>query len=141
MKKIQPKANKEKGTIFSIAIGTAVSVLCMLLLSVLLTVLVENEAVSSTMVTIAALCIHAISVFAGSMLSLTGQKGRIAVVAGTVTASYFLMQICVNMLFFSAGFEGVAAGLVSMLVGGVIAVLIKSRLGQKKKYRAKVRSR
>jgi MFS family permease len=141
MNKTSSMGKKDSGVAMNIVLGGLISIICMLLLSVLLTVLVENETVSISSVSVFTMAIHLLSVFLGTILSITLEKGRIAVIAGIITVAYLVVLLCVNMLVFSAGFNGFGAGILSALAGGVLAILLKGRLMGKKKYKIKKRSR
>lgn len=141
MKKTSPMGKKDGSVVINIALGVLISLISMLLLSVLLTVIVEKETVSFSSVSAFTIAIHIISVFIGTIVSVTLEKGRIAIVAGIVSGAYFVVLLCANMLIFSAGFDGVGAGILSILAGGLFSVLVKGKLMGKKKHKIKMRSR
>ena len=141
MKKISSMAKKETGIAVHIALGVLLSAICTFIMSIILTVMVENETISPGATSSFAIGIHAISVFIGSMLSLTLGKGRIAVVAGIVAVCYLVVLLCINMLIFSSGFESIGAEMISSFAGGLLSMFLKIKFNGKKKHRMKVHSR
>ncbi len=141
MKKTRSTVMKDTNIITHIVFGVLLSLLSTLLMSILLTAMIEKEIISFEAIPAFTICVHAISVFVGTMLSVSIEKGRIAVVAGIVSACYFVILLCFNMLIFSAGFEGIGMGVVSVLAGGLLGTIIKSKFNGKKKHRIKLHSR
>ena len=141
MKKARSMTGKETGAAVHIILGVLMSVACTFALSILLAVLVEKEAVSISAVPTLSVGVHAISIFVGSMLSMTLEKGRIAIIAAIVAAAYLVILLCINMLIFSSGFEGIGATILSVFLGGLLSVFIKGKFSGNKKHRIKMRSR
>ena len=110
-------------------------------LIIVLAVMIEKEIIAVDAAPSFAVAIHAISVFIGSIISLSFEKGRIAMIAGVVATSYLLLLLCINMLIYSSGFAGLGGGVISAYVGSLLAVMIKSKISGKNKRRTKVRSR
>ena len=50
-------------------------------------------------------------------------------------------DLFINMLLFSEGFENLGISVLSIIAGGLIAVLAKSKTGRSKKRHIKMRSR
>lgn len=141
MKKRKSAGRKDTNILVHITFGILLSLTVSFLLSILATVLIENEVTPITSMNILMIGIHAVSVFIGSTLAITMEKGRIAIVAGIITACYFLILVCINMLVFSEGFAGLGTGMLGMMAGGLIAVLTKSKMSGTKKHRIKMHSR
>lgn len=141
MKKPRVTSEKNTGIIVHIVFGVLLAIGCAFILSILAATMVEKEIVSINSVSKITLLIHAISVFAGSLLSISLEKGRIAVVAAITTLSYLFVIVCMNMLFFSSGFQGVGGGIISCLIGGMLSIVIKGKHKGKSKHRMKIRSR
>ena len=124
-----------------ITLGVLLSLAVSLLFSILATITIEKEIISMESMNILMIGVHALSVFLGSILAISKEQGRIAVIAGAVTICYLLILVCINMLVFSDGFSGVGTGILGMLSGGLIATLIKSKMLGVKKRHKKMRSR
>ena len=124
-----------------ITLGVLLSLAVSLLFSILATITIEKEIISMESMNILMIGVHALSVFLGSILAISKEQGRIAVIAGAVTVCYLLILVCINMLVFSDGFSGVGTGILGMLSGGLIATLIKSKMLGVKKRHKKMRSR
>lgn len=132
---------KDTSILVHIAFGLLLSLIVSFLLSTLATVLIEKEITPIASMNMLMIGIHVLSVFVGTTLATSMEKGRIAIVAGIVTACYFLILVCINMLLFSEGFENLGIGVLSIIAGGLIAVLAKSKTGRSKKRHIKMRSR
>lgn len=141
MKKMHSKSKNDTGIIGHIGLGILISLICAVLLSIVLAVMIEKEIIAVDAAPSFAVAIHAISVFIGSIISLSFEKGRIAMIAGVVATSYLLLLLCINMLIYSSGFAGLGGGVISAYVGSLLAVMIKSKISGKNKRRTKVRSR
>ena len=132
---------KDTSILVHITFGLLLSLIVSFLLSTLATVLIEKEITPIASMNMLMIGIHVLSVFVGTTLATSMEKGRIAIVAGIVTACYFLILVCINMLLFSEGFENLGIGVLSIIAGGLIAVLAKSKTGRSKKHHIKMRSR
>lgn len=141
MKKARSITEKETGSAVHIILGVLLSVACTFVLSILLTVLVENEVISISAVPILSAVIHAISIFVGTLLSTAMEKGRIAIVAVIVVATYLIILLCINMLVFSSGFEGMGSTILSVFLGALLSVFINGKFFGRKKHQIKMRSR
>ena len=141
MKKTHSITGKDTGMAIHIGLGILLSLVSTIMMSILLTVLVENESVQLSSVPIFAFGMHTVSVLIGCTLSLTLEKGRAGIIAGIVTAGYIAVLLCINMLVFSAGFNGIWGSALSAAGGSLLAMLISGKLRGKKKHRIKVRSR
>ena len=141
MKKTRSMRKKDTGIAAHITVGVVLSLISTFIFSILLTILVEREVVSIKNAPMFVMGIHALSTIIGSMLAVFLEKGRIALVAGIVTAGYFLILLSINMLIFSSGFEGMGQCVLASLAGGLISVLINMRGSRKRKYNIKVHSR
>ncbi len=141
MKKARSMRKKDTGIAAHTAIGIVVSLVSAFIFSVLLSVLIERELVSFNNATAFTMGIHMLSILIGSIVAISLEKGRIALVAGIVTAGHFLILLCINMLIFSSGFEGIGQCVLASLGGGLISVLINMKRSRKKKYNIKVHSR
>lgn len=134
-------SKKEANIVIHIAIGAVTAVACAMLLTVLLTMLINHEAISINTMRLCTYVVHGISVFVGTMVSLFLEKGRGAIVAGAVAASYLTLLLCANMLFFADGISGLIGGILSILVGGALSLVTYVQFTGKKKIRIKMRSR
>ena len=141
MKNIRKTTGSTNNTTKGIGIGILISIFTAFLLSILLTVLVENETIRPESVPVVAAAVHAISVFFGAMVATTIEKGRIAVIAGISGAGYFILLLCINMLVFSSGFNYILSCAAGVLCGVLITILIKAKFAGKKKHRIKIPSR
>ena len=141
MKRAHSISMKDTGIIINVSLGILLTMVCAFLLSILLTVLVENERIHLSGIPVYLYGIHAISVFIGTLLSLTLEKGRLAIIAGIVAAAYFVILVSINMLVFSSGFEGIIGTAAGISAGGALSVLLKAKTGGGKKHKVKMRSR
>lgn len=141
MKKRQSAGKKDTSILVHIAFGMLLSLGISFLLSILVTVLIEKEVIPLTSLKVFMIGTHALSVFIGSILAISKEKGRIAIIAGMVAACYLLVLVCINMLVFSEGFDGLGTGILGMLAGGLIATLTKTKMFGVKKHHIKMRSR
>lgn len=141
MKRAHSISMKDTGIIINVSLGILLTMVCAFLLSILLTVLVENERIQISGISVCLYGIHAISVFIGTLLSLTLEKERLAIIAGIVAAAYFVILISINMLVFSSGFEGVIGTAAGILAGCALSVLLKVKQSAGKRHKVKLRSR
>lgn len=123
-----------------ITLGVLLSLAVSFLFSILATITIEKEIFSIESMDMLMIGVHALCVFLGSILAISKEQGRIAVITGAVTVCYLLMLVCINLLVFSDGFSGVGTGILGMLSGGLIATLLKSKMLGAKKHHKKMRS-
>lgn len=141
MKKRYSKTDKDTSIVIHIMLGLVLSLISLFALSIILTVLVEKEVIDIDIIPVLAGMPHAISAFIGTILGLSLEKGRIAIVTGVVAVLYLLMLLCVNMLVYSTGISGIGPAIIGILSGGALAALLFDKIGNRKKHRIKVRSR
>lgn len=141
MEKMRSIVGKNTNTAMHIGIGVGIALILSLVLSVVIAALVNNEVINISSIPLCMIPLHAISIFAGSMVSLLLEKGRVAVMAGIICACYLAVLLCINMLFFTDGFSGVLMGALGILCGGALAVLVNLKFSGQKKPRIKLRSR
>lgn len=141
MKKSNSSNRVGQGIIKHIAAGALLALASSLLLSVIVTMLVEKGYIAMGSTSIPIFVTHAISVFSGATLAIRIEKGRTAIVSGVVSAVYWLILLCVNMLIFTEGIEGVAFCCVAVTVGCLMAIGVNLHIGVKRKPTKKKHSR
>ena len=141
MKRVHSAKKKENNIITHITLGIILSLLSTFILSILITTLLDKEILELKAIPIITNISHALSVFIGTIVAITLHKEKLAIVAGTIAGTYLVIALCANMLLFSNGFEGIGAGIISIFIGGLIPILLKTMVFGKKRNTVKIRSR
>ncbi|MBR5022191.1 MAG: hypothetical protein IKY18_03190 [Oscillospiraceae bacterium] len=116
------KDGRSKST--AIIIGITVA----LLLSVLLTVAVSNLVLkgnlSEKLASGVIFVLRAISVLAGTLIGGSILKRDYLILIGIIASVYLIMLIGIGIVFFNGSFKNFLLGVISVLVGGVVALII-----------------
>ncbi len=141
MKMTRNAGSLKVGAIRHIILGVFVVVISATLLTILTAILVNNEVINMKALPVAMIAIHMVSSFLGTFVAASVEKGRIIITSAIVCACYFAILICANMIFYSSGFDGLLTGIISILVGGALAIPVKMKIGGAKKVHVKMRHR
>ncbi len=137
MKKINHQKGGDNATVLNVLWGILLSLCASIVLCVLLTAFIEKEVLSITTMGTGVLVVNTVSAFAGSMLSTALEKGKPAVICGIVCAGYIGVLLCINLLFFSSGFNSIVSTILATVVGGAAACAVKIGISSNPKKRKK----
>ncbi len=119
--------------VWAITIGAGVSVAVTILVSIISALAISNESLPQERIGLISALSQILSAFVGCMVA-TILAGRMPAVVSAITcAVYMTLLICSNILFMDGDLSRVGAGVLFILLGGVLAVGVKllSRKGKK----------
>lgn len=126
----------------SVGVGLILSILLSLAGAMLLTALIDKEAINQLSIDIPLVVIYMIAAFSGSYLSgkIAGEnKQYIPLIIGAV---YLVLLLSIKFMFFNGAFNNITTGLISILFAVILSNLLVIRTKQKpknKKMRAHFR--
>ena len=134
-------AHKTGGSSAALAIivGTLTTCLISFLLTIALTGLVMNGYIEKNETDVFVFFIRAISVMIGSLLASALSKEKILLTIGLTTGIYLMILLLLGFIFYNNAFRNFGAGVISALVGGACASIIKLKLPIKKKHFVKLK--
>ena len=130
---MQKNARKERSLSGSVLIGIVISLVCCLLLSMVVTVLVDSRKVQENSVVYASFFVLLISSFVGSLLAGMRAGEKMALVCGAVAGGVTLCLVGVTVAVFGAAFDGVPIALAAVVVGGVLGCILSAGKGRRGK--------
>lgn len=116
-------SKKERGLPEALGVGLLVGVVFTLLGTGLLAYLVEAETVEMSGVNSGSVVIHLIGSAITGLVAYGVMKRQRIVVAALSSLCYFLVQIGATALLFEGQYEGVGAGVLAIIGGGVLSIL------------------
>ena len=105
--------------------GVGASLIVSLLLSLLLTSITINGSITEDHAGKFVFAARAVSVLIGGLVSAGMEKGKYIPVIGMTALGYLLVVMGVGILFFDGGFREFGTGLISVVIGGCLACVIK----------------
>ncbi len=123
--------------IAGIAIGMAVVLVISFVLTAGLTSLIINGKLSEGTAGVFVFVIRAISVLAGGLVATTLVKERCLPIVGAVAAVYLLVLLGTGIAAFDGSFKNFIPGIMSVLIGGILACMIKLKPQKKRKTTAR----
>lgn len=116
-----------------ITIGTVIAAAISFLLSMGLTSLIAKGSISESSPGVYIFIIRSLSVLAGCLLATWIVKEKNLQIIGIVSCLYLLILLGVGIIMYDGSFHNFGLGLLSVILGGGIACIIKL-IPQKKKY-------
>lgn len=116
-----------------ITIGTVVAAAISFVLSMVLTSLITKGGISESSPGVYIFIIRSLSVLAGCLLATWIVKEKNLQIIGIVSCLYLLILLGVGIIMYDGSFHNFGLGLLSVILGGGIACIIKL-IPQKKKY-------
>ena len=120
-KKIMNK--KDKGLPEALGIGLLAGVILTLLGTGLLALLIGNETMDITAMSPGCIVIHLIGSALTGLVAYGVMKRQRIVVCALSALCYFLVQVGITALFFGGQYQGIGAGVLSIIGGGVLSIL------------------
>lgn len=137
-----PKTSKSNGSFpVGLAVGSLVALFIGFALSLVTTLLVENEVVPLSSMHTFSIVIHVISVFAGALTAQIIGKQKPAILAIATAGVYITLLFCGALLFFSGSIQGILWGIMSSMVGAAGACILFLKPFKRNKPRIKTRYR
>ena len=122
-----------RSTVFCVAIGVAMAVIITVLLVTSLTSLVMNRTITEKTTGHYVFAIRLLAVLLGSLVGASLSSGKILPVVGFVTGVYIVILLSVGIVVYEGSFRNFGTGLISAILGGLIACLIKFKAQMKPK--------
>ncbi len=132
------KSNRVKSLPFGIAIGTSIALIISILLSALLTGLVLKGSLQEEVTGISLFFVRVVAVMAGGLVSASFAHGKILPVIGLMIAAYLLVLLGTSIIAFDGKLDGFGIGVLSALIGGAIACIIKLKPQRKRKTMSRI---
>lgn len=118
----------------SIMIGILIAVVLSLLCNGITAALILNEKLNESIANVVTAVTVFAAVFMGSMIAGKMTDGKIGIICGVVAASFLLLQIGVNIIFFDGAFRGFLKNIISLMGGsGLSCVMLIKGTGRKKR--------
>lgn len=127
-----------KITIPGILLGTTVMVIISTLLVLLLPLLVANGMLPQKYISLAGLLIHGISVLIGALLAANATVGSKAIIITECAAIYYLLYICIGMLFYQGISLYALYTAIVCTVASLTAFLVLKKGNKKTKRKSKI---
>lgn len=122
----------------AIVTGVVIASALSLLLTALIANLILNGQLSEKITTAAIFVVRAISLLVGALIGGFVLKQNYLKLVGFITVGYFVVLTGTSIVFYDGSFKNFLLGVVSVLIGGVAALLIlqapKSNMHKHKKY-------
>lgn len=116
------KDGRSKST--AIIIGIAVASLLSVLLTGVISNLVLKGNLSEKLANGAVFVIRTISVLAGALIGGSLLKHDYLILIGIIVSGYLTMLIGAGIVFFNGSFKNFLLGIISVIIGGAVALLI-----------------
>ena len=123
----------------AIAVGVGISVLITLLLTAGLAALIISSKLQELTVGIIVALIRAIAVFLGVMITTKIKQDKILQSTGIVAGLYVLIILGLGIVLYDGSFNSLGIGLLSILVGGLAAYLIRIKPNKRKHTSRRIR--
>ncbi len=135
MKKTRGISENNNSLAVCIAIGLFISLVVTVALSILLTSLIQ-EGKSDENRNLGVFAIRVIATLAGCITGAVLSKKKLLVVIGAISIGYFVILLIIGLLLFDGVVSQVGMGVLSVLLGGLIAcaVMLRSNRVNKKRY-------
>ena len=131
------KSTREISVPVSALIGTGICILLMVLMSMLGAMLVDSERLDVEAMKWLSVVIHIVSAFLGTWVALSIGKQKLAIITGITISGAVLVLICAGMLFWGSTLGTVLTGILSIAAGGLVACMIKLKIGSVHKKKRK----
>lgn len=123
--------------IYAIGIGAVISVVISIALTALLTSFVINRSIGESNTSIYIFLIRSISVFLGSILGAAIGKEKYLQTIGCITLCYLVVLLSLGITLYDGSFQHFGSGIISSIIGGLVAYLIQMRPRGNRKHTAK----
>lgn len=131
------KSTREISVPVSALLGTGICILLMVLMSMLGAMLVDSERLDIEAMKWLSVVIHIVSAFFGTWVALSIGKQKLAIITGITICGAVLVLICAGMLFWGSTLGTVLTGILSIAAGGLVACMIKLKIGSVHKKKRK----
>ena len=124
-------------TVTAIGIGVAIAVVLSTILSALLTSLVINGSIGENKTGIGIFAIRTLSVLLGGVAGAAIGKEKYLQTIGFITLGYLVILLGLGIALYDGSFQNFGSGVISTLIGGLVAYLIQMRPRGKRKHTAR----
>lgn len=122
-----------RSAVICVVIGVVVAAITTALLSAGLTSLVMRGTVTEKTTSPFVFTIRLLAVLLGSLVGTSLSSGKILPVVGFVTGVYIVILLSVGITVYDGSFHNFGAGVISTILGAIIACLIKYKAQMKPK--------
>lgn len=136
MKKKHAIKDRNQSIVTCIGIGLVASVIISLILIIAVTSLIQKGKLNENG-NLGVFIIRTVAALIGSLLGAGLSQKKVLPVIGSIAGGYFFVLLSVGLLFLDGSFSNVWQGLVSVVIGGALACIIK--LKPQRSRRKKVR--
>lgn len=126
-------ASKKRTVFVGFSIGTLVSVVCSIVLSLLLTSLIQNKNVVTSLTPVIFVT-RLISILVGGVIGSIITNEKCVIVISFILSAYLIILISIGILFCEGQFQKMGFSILSVLIGGIIAGLICLKMQNKKPH-------
>lgn len=113
--------------------GLAASILLSIVLTAVLTSLITKGTVSERAVGVSVFFVRLLAVFTGSLIGAATAHEKYLKVSGIIVVGYLFALFGLGIVLYDGTFRNLWSGVVSALLGGILAILIKLRPQRKGK--------
>ena len=131
------KSTHEMSIPVSALIGMGICILLTVLMSMLGAMLVDSERLDIEAMKWLSVVIYIVSAFLGTWTALSIGKQKLAIITGITIGGTVLVLICAGMLFWGSTLGSVLTGILSIAAGGLVACMIKLKIGSVHKKKRK----
>ena len=122
-----------RSAVFCVVIGVAAAAITTALLSAGLTSLVMRGTITEKTTSAFVFAIRLLAVLLGSLVGASLSGGKILPIVGLVTGVYTVILLSVGIAVYDGSFHNFGPGVISAILGGIIACLIKLKPQMKPK--------
>ena len=137
MKKLRTTSGKEKSIITCVVIGLITTILLSFILTIVLTSFVQKGQLAEDG-NAGVFITRIIATLTGGLVGAGFSKKKFLPVIGTISLGYFVILISIGLLLLDGSLNNLWHGLLSTLIGGIIACLIKLKPQTTRKKRIRL---
>ena len=116
-------SNKDKGLPQALIIGLLTGIVVSLAGVSLLAYLIESESIDISGMKAGCIVIHLVGAALSGLAAYSVMKRQRVIVCAISTLCYFLMQVGMTAMFFGGQYQGIGAGILAIVGGGVLSIL------------------
>ena len=132
--KLKIKDGAKTTWIKAAAIGSGCALGASVVLTALVSVLVLNGSIKENGSAYAVFAIRALSVAIGALIGTGLAEEKLLPVIGVITAGYILILLAFGIVLFDGSFYRFGAGLMSSIIGGAVAAIIRLKPKKSKNH-------
>lgn len=136
MLKTRTMSGANRSTAFAVAVGLGVSLVIMLLLSVGMTSLLVNGRAAEGTMDWLVFVIRLVAVLLGTLVGSGIVNEKLLLSVGLIVLGNLFLLLGMGIVIYDGSFNNFGAGVVSIIIGGILSFLIRLKL-QNKPRRAK----